>query len=275
MNGARTRAGVYAAALAAASACTGTARATDNLWNGTYAGVNTGDASSNTCDTWRAGGSSAESAAVASFYQPDCGTHGAFLLGAEVGDNFQIDRFVWGVGADLDAWRGSGASQTLKNPPASLPLPTGSAAPLGTYSFSGKKTPDVVGIFSVRVGYAGNEWHPYLRAGAVLAGGSQTSTLRFVPTGETRATASFAGSKGFASTGWAAGGGAEFGLYGPWSLSAEYLHLELGSASGSSASCAGSAADCAAFSGVSLIDTHKSFRADLIRIGVNYWFGYW
>ncbi len=64
--------------------------------------------------------------------------------------------------------------------------------------------------------------------------------------------ASFGEGKNFASTGWAAGGGAEIGLNGAWSITAEYLHVSLGKGSSSTAACAGTAA------GVRAIRRHLS-----------------
>jgi hypothetical protein len=121
---------------------------------------------------------------------------------------------AWGVEACVDFWEGgSSSTQTAKFDPS--PAPAGSP-PTGTYSFSGRQSPDFLGMFTARIGYAGNQWLPYLKGGALLAGGSQNSELSYVPEGATTATASFDGGKSFATIGWVAAGGAEFGLYGPW-----------------------------------------------------------
>ena len=133
----------------------------------------------------------------------------------------------------------------------------------------------MLSIISARFGYAGNEWQPYLRAGGVLAGGSQNASITYVPEAGTRSTAAFVGGRSFSSTGWAAGGGVDVGLHGPWSISAEYLRVQLGKGSSSTASCSGSAANCAAFTGISLDNSHKAFSANLVRISINYWFDYW
>ena len=72
-----------------------------------------------------------------------------------------------------------------------------------------------------------------------------------------------------------AGGGVEIGLHGSWSIAAEYLHASLGKGSSSTAGCAGTALNCAAFANVSLQNGHGSFEANLIRVNINYWFDYW
>jgi opacity protein-like surface antigen len=247
-----------------------TASAADNSWNGGYGGFNAGQGSSHPCTTWTPNGSSPESSSLAGLYQPDCSTHGAFIFGAQLGENFQIDRLAWGVEAAVDAWGGSKTTQSAGFDPA----PAG-GAPAGTYIFSGRRNPDLLGMFTARIGYAGRQWFPYLKGGGIIAGGSQSDTLAYVPEGTTKGAASFNGSKSFASAGWVAGAGAEFGLYGSWSIAAEYLHASLGKGSNSTASCAGTTANCAAFANASLQNGHGGFEANLIRVTVNYWFDYW
>jgi outer membrane immunogenic protein len=249
-----------------------TASAVDNIWNGAYAGFNAGQGTSHSCGSWSAANSSAESGMLAGLYAPNCGSHGAFLGGGQIGDNVQINRLAYGVEAALDVWEGSHSAQSASFGGAS---PIAGAPPAGTYSFTARRNPDFIGMFTARIGYAGNQWFPYLKAGGLLAGGSQNDKLTYVPEASALTTATFNGAKSFASTGWVAGGGVEIGLHGPWSLSAEYLHASLGKGSSSTAGCAGSAANCAAFANASLQNSHGSFEANLIRIGINYWFDYW
>jgi outer membrane immunogenic protein len=259
------------AAAAVLALGTSTAFAVDNIWNGAYAGFNAGQASSHACSTWAANGSSAESATIAGFYPSGCTSHGAFLGGGQIGDNFQSDRLTWGVEAAADYWGGSSTRSSASEP---SPAPAG-GPPAGTYSFAGRRNPDLVGLFTARIGYAGNQWLPYVKGGGVLAGGSHDDTVSFVPEGTTKTTASFNGGKSFASTGWVAGGGVEIGLHGSWSIAAEYLHASLGKGSTSTAGCAGIAANCAAFANASLQNGHGGFEANLIRINFNYWFDFW
>jgi outer membrane immunogenic protein len=58
--------------------------------------------------------------------------------------------------------------------------------------------------------------------------------------------------------GWTAGGGLEYALPGPWSAKVEYLYVDLGTANCSVLSCG--------------IDTDVTFKANIVRIGVNYRF---
>jgi hypothetical protein len=174
------------------------AGAADNTWNGAYAGFNAGQASSRSCSSWSAGNTSQISGELALAYAPDCGSHGAFLGGGQIGDNFQAGRVAWGIEAAFDIWEGSRTNQSATLGPSAI----AGGAPAGTYSFTSRRNPDAIGMFTGRIGYSGNQWFPYLKAGALLAGGSQSDKLSYVPASGTAATASFTGAKSFASTGW-------------------------------------------------------------------------
>jgi outer membrane immunogenic protein len=253
---------VLALATMAGMACA----QSDTPWNGGYAGLNLGEASKGTCNSWTAGGPAINPAGGPAFSNSNCASS-TFVGGVQVGDNFQYKRLVWGIEADLDLWEGGNRSQTLKY--------AGEAPPAGTYTASGKLNPSDFLMVAPRIGYGGTLWMPYVTAGVIAALGSHDSTLSYTPTGAAKPTASFGGGKSFASGGWVAGGGAEWGLNGPWSIKAEYLHVNLGRESNSVAACSGTPAACTAFSGLSIDSNHDGFSANLFRIGITYWFSYW
>jgi len=255
------------AALAALASFAGAAFAQKEYsWDGVYAGLNMGGASNDTCNSWSLNGAAIDPAVAAAFNSRTCPNSSTFVGGVQVGDNFQYKRLVWGFGAEFDDWRAKNHNPSVKY--------AGEVPPPGTYTFSGKLNPGGFGIIGARIGYAGDHWMPYLRAGGLITGGSQNTALSYIPAGTTKPIASFNGGKNFTSTGWAAGGGFELVLSGPWSISAEYLHASLGRGSNSTTTCTGSAAACAAFSDISLDSIHNSFTANMFRIGVNYWFWY-
>ena len=250
-------------ALLALTSVAGAAFAqSDNPWNGIYAGANAGDVRNGACvsGTLNAG-------SVATTFNQLCPSGGSLAYGVQIGDDFQYKKFVLGFSADLDLGSTKSQSQSA--------TATGAAPPAGTYTLSGKLDPTTFGLLGLRVGYASLRWLPYLKAGAIIAGGSHNSTLSYTPPGAVKPTASFNGGKNYSSAGWAAGGGVEYGFNGPWSISLEYLRANLGKGSSSTATCSGLAAACAEFSGISFDSSHNSFTADIIRIGVNYWFDYW
>src|SRR5271170_5446719 len=231
----------------------------DTPWNGPYLGVSAGSGRSDTCSRSTLNAAPLDSAGLSFTRCPS----GGLVGGAEFGDNFQTKRLVWGVAADVDAWSTKDSNPTLKY--------AGGVLPPGTYAYSGKLSPNDFIILGSRIGYAGDLWLPYLRVGALIAAGSRDSTLSYTPVGSTKPTATFSGGRDIASTGWVAGGGAEIGLNGAWSITAEFLHVSLGKGANSTSTCNGPAAACAGFSGISLDSTHGDFTANLFRIGINYW----
>jgi opacity protein-like surface antigen len=253
-----------ALALLLGSALTARVAAAQNAtpWDGWYFGVNLGGQTSSSCSTATLNGPNID-ATTTTF--SGCGS-GSVLGGVQFGENFQIKKLVFGVGADV-------VLSETKTDTATLNF-AGAAPPPGTYALSGKFGPKDFAIIGGRIGYGGRLLFPYLRAGAVVAG-TQNSALSYTPAGATAPIASFGGGKSFNSTGWAAGAGAEIGLNGAWSISAEYLRMNLGRGSSTATTCGGVAGACAPFAGVSLDTTHNAYTANLIRIGISYWFNYW
>jgi opacity protein-like surface antigen len=231
-------------------------------WAGTSLGVGIGDLSSNACSAWTPNGATTDPAA-----KQTCATGGHFMGGVQLGENFQYKHLTWGLSADLDAAASTTPTQSVKQ--------TGGAAPPGTYLFPGPQTPKAFAIVAPRLGYAGDLWLPYLRAGAIIASGAHDSTLTFTPVGATKPIASFDGARNSPSVGWVAGGGTDIGLNGPWSITLEYLHARLGKGSDGTAACSGTAAACSAFSGISFVNDRGPLIANLYRVGITYWFGYW
>jgi outer membrane immunogenic protein len=233
-------------------------------WDGFYLGANLGSMSSKVC-----GSSTLKGAAIDPTLDTTLAScSGSGLVGGlQFGENFQINRLVLGIGADLLVSGSKDANSNLQF--------TGPAPPPGIYSFSGKLSPNDFAILGARIGYGGNLIFPYLRAGGVVTSGSKSSTANYTPSGATAPIASFDAGKNFNSTGWAAGGGAEIGLNGAWSISAEYLHVSLGKGSSSATTCSGTASACAPFAGVTLENAHSAFTANIIRVAINYWFNYW
>ena len=231
-------------------------------WDGFYLGASLGGENTNVCSHSTLTGMNID---PASSTFTSC-SGGGFVGGLQFGENFQIQRLVLGIGADV-------VFSQAKNDASTLQF-AATEPPPGTYTLGGKLSPKNFAIIGGRIGYGGSLLFPYVRAGAVITG-SQSSTLAYTPAGATAPIASFGGGKNFSSSGWAAGAGTEIGLNGAWSISAEYLHMSLGKGSNSTTTCAGAASACAAFAGVFLDNSHNAFTANIIRIGINYWFNYW
>ena len=101
-----------------------------------------------------------------------------------------------------------------------------------------------LGTARFRLGYAGwNNWLPYFTAGGAF-GNIKASTFF----GETSKT----------KMGWTAGVGVEYAIMAAWSVKLEYLYVDLGKF------------DCGTTCGATPDDV--SFKANLVRAGVNYRF---
>jgi outer membrane immunogenic protein len=236
-------------------------------WDSVHLGAIVGAGTNTTCISRSLSGGAIDPTIVTTFSNRICPDNTTFVGGVQIGDDFQYNRFVWGVGAEFDYWSAQNRIQELNY--------SGKVSPPGVYAISGRLNPSGFFILGPRIGYGGDHWMPYLRVGGVIiTGASHDSTLTYTPTGSTKPTASFNGGKNFSSTGWVAGGGIDLVLSGPWSISAGYLHMTLGNGSNSTSTCAGTATACAAFSGVSLDSSHHGFTGNTFRIGISYWLGY-
>lgn len=231
-------------------------------WDGFYLGASLGGENTKVCSISTLSGTNIDPTTTT---LSGCSS-GGLVGGLQFGENIQIHKLVFGIGADL-------VISEAKNDNSSLQF-VGAAPPPGTYSLSGRWSPKDFAIIGGRFGYGGSLIFPYLKVGAIVTG-SQSGTLAYTPTGTTTPIASFGGGKNFNSTGWAAGAGAEIGLNGAWSISAEYLRMSLGKESSPTTTCAGATSACSPFAGVSLETTHNTFTANVIRVGINYWFNYW
>jgi len=188
-------------------------------WSGFYAGVNGG---------YGFGRSHWNDSAVGS-------GSGGFdlnggLVGGQIGYNWQFGPWVLGVETDAD-WTNINGS-------------TGGVGVICGVDGTGqcKTQQNWFGTTRARAGYAFGAVMPYISGGVAYGDRSLT-----VPSGTSSNV----------NAGWAAGGGVEVGLNRNWSAKAEYLHLDLGTASFFSAASGSNSLR------VPLTD-------DLVRAGVNY-----
>jgi outer membrane immunogenic protein len=230
-------------------------------WDGWYAGGNLMVNSVSACNQW-----ALQAGMTAIVNARSCaGSSGGG--GAQIGENFQYGRVFWGLEATLDVLNSKSVNGSV--------VYRGTAAPNGTYTFSGKLSPSFLATIAPRIGYAGGEWMAYLKGGALIPAGSNKSDVAYTLAGSTLAAPTFDGGKNFSSVGWVAGGGIELGLYGPWSIGLEYLHSNLGKSSSTSAACSGPVVQCQAFDGLILDNRRNGFTSNVFRLAFNYYFNYW
>jgi outer membrane immunogenic protein len=160
-----------------------------------------------------------------------------FLLGGTIGFNYPVSAVLFGVEGDLD-W------STLNGSVGNCAVnAAGAAAACETKN-------NVLSTVRARMGYAFDRALVYVTGGAAF-GDVQTGLN---PPATFNATAKF---------GWAAGAGLEYAFSENWSAKAEYLFVDLGVAS-----CT-SAANCGSAAGASVTLTEN-----LVRGGFNYRFSW-
>jgi len=152
------------------------------VWDGIYGGVNAGATHSSTCNQWASAGASIDTAANAALTDNNCLGSG-FVGGLQIGDSFQSGKFALGLGADINIWHATNSSSAV--------LYSGAALPRGNYAFYNRLNPTRFVILGPRVGYAGNQWMPYLRVGAMVPFGGRDNSVSYTPTAAALPTASF------------------------------------------------------------------------------------
>jgi outer membrane immunogenic protein len=157
------------------------------------------------------------------------------LFGGTVGFNYPVSAVLFGVEGDLD-W--SGLSGNTGNCAFNA---SGAVASCQTKS-------NLLGTVRARVGYALDRTLIYVTGGAAFA---PVQAGLNPPSSFDTAT----------KFGWAAGAGIEYAFFGNWSAKAEYLYIDLASASCSTV------ANCGSATGSSV-----AFTENVVRGGVNYRF---
>lgn len=190
-----------------------------------------------------------------------------FVGGVEIGENGQFRRVILGVAAELDYWSPEDPRHGFTS--------NGTSVPQGSYSYSGRTSPADLLIAGARIGYAGDIVLPYLTLGAVATASSRARVLDFVPVGSAKTAATFSEGVAFPSTGWALGTGAQIGLNGAWSITAEVQRIQFGKTTSTRSGCSGPVSICGGLSDISLETIHDAIATVMYRIGITYWFNYW
>jgi outer membrane immunogenic protein len=157
-------------------------------WTGLYIGINGGYGWGRVDWTYVVGGTTANH-----------DTSGG-LIGATLGYNHQVGNWVFGLEGDW-AWAEVKGSTACPNA-----------------AFSCRSELQSIGTIRGRVGYAWNNFLPYLTGGWAF-GDQRIETVNAA-----------AGTNGTSHTasGWTFGGGLEYGINNTWSAKLEYLYADLG-----------------------------------------------
>ena len=211
---------------------------------------------------------------LAAMAAPQDMTSNGFTGGFQAGANYQTGPWVVGIEADIESFR-------LRNSFAFGPMrfiPSGPGS-FVTLTSSGSVDTNWLATVRPRVGVAFANLVVYATGGVAFTKQNNTLVDAVITTGGPPFPGG--GSVGaFAVTssrdvGWTVGGGIEYAIAPHWSLKAEYLHLDFGSATAS----AGVTNEpppqfcpCGLTAAVLTASTH--LRADIVRVGLNYKFGY-
>jgi outer membrane immunogenic protein len=228
-------------------------------WTGFYAGLNAGGVWGNTDINYRASDFGYSGPAGAAFL--DSGVSGkiqssGFTGGGQIGYNYQFDRVVLGIEADLEYTGLSGSRfVTLLVPPALQ----GPVTDTFVQSMQSKWLSTVRG----RLGFANGPWLLYATGGLAIANVSY-SDFGFFPT----IPSTNAASKSETRAGWTVGAGAEWMFASNWSVKAEYLYVDLGTTSYTSVNSVLNTAPTLA-----TIAHDHHLTENIGRVGINYKFG--
>lgn len=157
-------------------------------WTGLYIGAHVGGGWSDLgIDTFGLGGT----------------TGSGVVAGGQVGYNYQVNQWVWGVEVDV-------AGTSIKN----------------TFGFPGIATSsinwDALTTLTGKAGWAVDNWLLYGKAGGAWADVSASASMPIVGIG----TVSLGGGT---ASGWVVGVGAEYAFRNNWSARVEYNHFDFGS----------------------------------------------
>jgi outer membrane immunogenic protein len=166
-----------------------------------------------------------DAAAVTASSSPLLNPNG-FIAGVHAGYNVQTGSFVWGIEGDISYFRlRASANGTFPFPST---VPGGPLAPPTlSYSANTSLTTDWLATFRPRLGFA------LANALLYVTGGLAVTNEKVDQTSGVLNGATLASSISETRLGWTVGGGIEYMLTPNWTIRAEYLHLDFGTASGS------------------------------------------
>ncbi len=250
------------------------------MWTGFYAGVNAGygfDASQNVNvangavlidATGRAGASSAGAGGLF-----PVNTDG-FLGGGQVGYNWQFNRFVLGLEADIQGFASNSGGVATNSVNA-----TGVGALTIQSALQVNKSTDYLGTVRGRVGFLFTPTFLVYATGGLAYGGVNSSTQIFQgfgPTIPAGLTPGWGASGSYSDTrvGWTVGGGGEWMFHPNWSAKLEYLYYDLGCANYSVGALGATNATTGAPNFTNIVTASTRFSGHAVRVGLNYHFNW-
>jgi outer membrane immunogenic protein len=174
--------------------------------------------------------------------------------GVEAGYNWQSGQWVVGVEGDV-TWLDGTSSRTLTGFPGGTINPADIETNSGSARYLATLRP------RVGISFAGNRALAYVTGGVAFARLNTTDAYNAIG-----GTALGVVNSGFNRTGWTVGGGIEYAVTHNWSVKAEYLYADLGTAT-----TAAQTFPPAVTAGTFINYNHR-YTENLARAGVNYKF---
>lgn len=220
-------------------------------WGGWYAGGTLGGswASGNVSDVFLNGATPFANAQAAAAATPRLSPDG-FTGGGQVGYNYQVDRWLFGVEADASAF---GLRQSRS---VTAPFPVG----LGAFTTSNAVTADWLVSLRPRVGYTVDRTLLYATGGLAL------TELNFGTSYNDSAGQTEAANTSRIVAGWTAGAGIEHAFANNWSAKVEYLYSDFGKQTATGPVLAGPTT-------TGIISRDIDLKTNTVRGGLNYHFG--
>jgi outer membrane immunogenic protein len=185
-----------------------------------------------------------------------------FIGGVQAGYNWQTGNFLAGVEADIQGLSHTGGSGTITQTAIVVGSPVTSTQ-TGTASVS------YLGTLRGRLGIVANQnWLLYVTGG--LAYGGVKANDSIVQTSTNGFSGAGFGSLSTTRAGWALGAGTEWMFAPKWSVKAEYLHYDLGTASFGSAPVGTPTSAFFVGTPYQTNVTSVRFQGDMVRLGLNY-----
>ncbi|MEQ1650149.1 MAG: outer membrane beta-barrel protein [Hyphomicrobiaceae bacterium] len=229
-------------------------------WTGPYAGLTLGVGRADTATTmspnslWYTSGLASDTRSVnfLTANSPDNLSSRGLTGGGQIGYNWQINSFVFGVEADI-------ARQKLDVSSDRGPLPN---PPNSPQTYKEKTSARWLGTARLRAGFAFNSILLYATAGLALTYHDQNATLLYTQVNYSTEKAAW-------TSGGVFGGGIEYAINANWMAKAEYLHINSGALNATGFKTINA-------TGVQTQDyaiTHSSKMTEqLVRAGLNYKF---
>jgi outer membrane immunogenic protein len=206
-------------------------------WSGFYVGANVGY-------SW---GQAKNDVSVAGVGFSDSQHMNGVIGGGQIGINWQVANWVFGLESDIQASGQKGGS-------------SGALGVVGgdTFTFTGDHKLEWLGTSRVRVGFLPVQNILLYATGGVAYGQIKSSYAVVDTTTGGTAALDFKDTR----AGWTVGAGIEGLLGGGWTAKLEYLHVDLGKNTTS-----------AVVDGTTIASVDSKFTDNIVRVGVNYKFG--